>query len=188
MIGLSQRQTSKGAQRAGTPEVSDSPHARHGSPQSRASTAQPLPQPPPPSQPPSHSHTTNWQTTAAVVSNPYPQPPQPTPLQGDPSVKAFSKRISLAAEGSCPGNGECNGLGGKTCCNGCPALNNRLLYSHRANKDGGGDDQREQPSRSDEIKLGAVDDGEGNAGSGATSADGGMECVNCGTSKSSGRR
>lgn len=27
--------------------------------------------------------------------------------------------------GSCPGDGHCNGQGGKACCNGCPAFNNR---------------------------------------------------------------
>ena len=28
--------------------------------------------------------------------------------------------------GSCPGGGRCNGTGGKTCCDGCPAFNNRV--------------------------------------------------------------
>jgi GATA-binding protein len=33
--------------------------------------------------------------------------------------------------GSCPGDGFCNGTGGQTACNGCPALNNNLTHGIR---------------------------------------------------------
>lgn len=38
--------------------------------------------------------------------------------------------------GSCPGDGVCNGAGGKTCCNGCPAFNNKLYTNHRMSEGG----------------------------------------------------
>lgn len=184
VIGLAQRQTSKGTTKATSPEALDS---RQGS--SHSTPSQTTAQGKPPM--PSHNQlgpASDWQTTAAVVSNPYPQPPQPTPLQSDQSTKSASKRASQVAEGSCPGNGECNGLGGRTCCNGCPALNNRLLYSNRAHKDGGGAPIASPSSTGQaETKPAGATDGEGSAEPGATSADGGMECVNCGTSESTGK-
>lgn len=65
--------------------------------------------------------------------------------------------------GSCPGGGVCNGLGGKSCCQGCPAFNNRVLYAAaKANK--------------------AVEGGEGASEDG----DGGMQCFNCETSECRG--
>jgi hypothetical protein len=36
-----------------------------------------------------------------------------------------SKRRSEPPVGSCPGDGVCNGQGGKSCCSGCPAFNNK---------------------------------------------------------------
>lgn len=36
--------------------------------------------------------------------------------------------------GSCPGDGYCNGEGGKACCNGCPAFNNRYRASITASR------------------------------------------------------
>ncbi|KAK4058038.1 GATA type transcriptional activator of nitrogen-regulated proteins [Microbotryomycetes sp. JL221] len=67
-------------------------------------------------------------------------------------------------EGSCPGDGECNGQGGKPCCQGCPALNNRILHSGKG-----------APAATP-IK-GENDDGQGNS----PGEVGIMECVNCGT-------
>lgn len=58
--------------------------------------------------------------------------------------------------GSCPGGGVCNGQGGKSCCQGCPAFNNRVLYAGKGAK---------------------ADDANANADEG----DGGMQCVNCET-------
>jgi hypothetical protein len=36
-------------------------------------------------------------------------------------------QIRRPPAGSCPGGGVCNGSGGQTCCQGCPALNNRVM-------------------------------------------------------------
>ena len=67
--------------------------------------------------------------------------------------------------GSCPGGGVCNGLGGKSCCQGCPAFNNRVLYAAA------------KGAKAEGAPEGTTDDG-----------DGGMQCFNCETSKSSPAR
>ncbi|KAK4054901.1 GATA type transcriptional activator of nitrogen-regulated proteins [Microbotryomycetes sp. JL201] len=79
------------------------------------------------------------------------QSPPPPPL---PS-------IDRAKEGTCPGDGECNGQGGRPCCQGCPALNNRILHSS---------------AKGEAVKTENDEDHD------ASSGDVGiMECVNCGT-------
>lgn len=78
-----------------------------------------------------------------------------------PSTSAAPKLGSdIEPVGSCPGGGVCNGQGGKSCCQGCPAFNNRVLYA-------GG--------KGAKAGEGGDDDG-----------DGGMQCFNCETSKYSG--
>lgn len=39
---------------------------------------------------------------------------------------ASTAALASTTAGSCPGGGICNGQGGKTCCQGCPAFNNRV--------------------------------------------------------------
>ncbi|GAA6001696.1 hypothetical protein JCM10207_002271 [Rhodosporidiobolus poonsookiae] len=77
-----------------------------------------------------------------------------------PSAPPVASRDGDPPAGSCPGGGICNGSGGQTCCEGCPAYNNRVMYGTAA--------RGEKRGR----KAGAKDD------------DGGvgvMECHNCGT-------
>lgn len=72
------------------------------------------------------------------------------------------------APGSCPGNGVCNGLGGKDCCQGCPAYNNRQLNA-QSDVQGG-------PSNSNDTVMEPA-----NGQQGAEGDVHGMECFNCGT-------
>jgi hypothetical protein len=61
-------------------------------------------------------------------------PSLPTPpivsTEGSPAAAAAvaSRDNADPPAGSCPGGGVCNGSGGQTCCQGCPALNNRVMY------------------------------------------------------------
>lgn len=53
--------------------------------------------------------------------------PQPSPVPASnlpPPPRAARPPTPPAKSGSCPGDGHCNGTGGKTGCAGCPALNN----------------------------------------------------------------
>ena len=50
--------------------------------------------------------------------------PRPRIKPSTPTAAAIALP-SEAPRGSCPGDGECNGQGGRACCNGCPAFNNR---------------------------------------------------------------
>lgn len=60
-----------------------------------------------------------------------PTPPIAT-TEGSPAVAAAAAVASRdnadPPAGSCPGGGVCNGSGGQTCCQGCPAFNNRVMY------------------------------------------------------------
>ncbi|GAA5980194.1 hypothetical protein JCM10908_001570 [Rhodotorula pacifica] len=60
-------------------------------------------------------------------------PSLPTPpvvaTSAEPSPAAAASRDNAdPPAGSCPGGGVCNGSGGQTCCQGCPAFNNRVMY------------------------------------------------------------
>ncbi|SGY32714.1 BQ5605_C002g01402 [Microbotryum silenes-dioicae] len=53
------------------------------------------------------------------------------------SARALRASTSATAahdplSGSCPGGGVCNGSGGQSCCQGCPAFNNRVMHSSKS--------------------------------------------------------
>ena len=48
--------------------------------------------------------------------------------EGSPAAAVASRDNADPPAGSCPGGGVCNGSGGQTCCQGCPAFNNRVMY------------------------------------------------------------
>ncbi|SCZ90734.1 BZ3500_MvSof-1268-A1-R1_Chr1-3g02197 [Microbotryum saponariae] len=53
------------------------------------------------------------------------------------SARALGGSTSATAahdppSGSCPGGGVCNGSGGQSCCQGCPAFNNRVMHSSKS--------------------------------------------------------
>ncbi|GAA5977286.1 hypothetical protein JCM5350_002417 [Sporobolomyces pararoseus] len=102
--------------------------------------------------------------------------------------------------GSCPGGGVCNGSGGKDCCQGCPAFNNRIMYAPGGSKAqsastsilggvGGGGDSSSIGIKKREGEEGNQNRGDGMNGMGGEGAGGGvggnevgiMECHNCGT-------
>lgn len=59
-------------------------------------------------------------------------PPQSSNDTASPCASASSSRVATyvtadhGANGTCPGGGRCNGMGGKQGCSGCPAFNNRV--------------------------------------------------------------
>ena len=63
------------------------------------------------------------------------QPPDALPARSESENKrpAFVPDAE-PPKGSCPGDGVCNGQGGKVCCNGCPAFNNRHYTSSRTDR------------------------------------------------------
>lgn len=73
---------------------------------------------------------------------------------------------SSSCEGTCPGDGHCNGTGGSSACSGCPAYNNRLARQAELNaSDGAASGERASPRP---IQSGDVMDEQ-------------MACQNCGT-------
>ncbi|KAK7509029.1 uncharacterized protein IWZ02DRAFT_163663 [Phyllosticta citriasiana] len=70
------------------------------------------------------------QTPTMSVQQPH-GTPEPAGRSHSPSTYpgAPTRTPYVAAEnasGDCPGGGRCNGTGGQSCCNGCPAYNNRV--------------------------------------------------------------
>lgn len=55
---------------------------------------------------------------------------RPVNLKKTPNIILVEK----GNEGSCSGDGRCNGTGGSAACNGCPAYNNRLSLLHKKNE------------------------------------------------------
>lgn len=114
--------------------------------------------------------------------------------------KSKPKPKSEDSTGSCPGGGICNGQGGKTCCEGCPAFNNRVMYK-------GGSSSAGKAAASASAEGGSIVDGKvsknlskngssselGNGSIGIGGGEGGdaegasevtaMECFNCHTRK-----
>ncbi|BGP53026.1 GATA type transcriptional activator of nitrogen-regulated proteins [Rhodotorula sphaerocarpa] len=153
--------------------------------------------------------------TASVFANQQQQPQLPSnaplpalpalsgPAQGPsgPAAAAASRDNADPPAGSCPGGGVCNGSGGQTCCQGCPAFNNRVMYrtgtGGNAHKKGkkrasseaeGSAAAQARPAAS--VKTETV--GSGSSARGAADAPaardasepvnvGVMECHNCGT-------
>jgi hypothetical protein len=111
--------------------------------------------------------------------------PAKTSKRKSPSAPISSSAPPAArnpSPGSCPGGGICNGQGGKVCCQGCPAFNNRVYH---------GVDRDKKPSSSTILSKsksesvapsGVRVDGQG----GADDLDGvtAMSCFNCETSES----
>ncbi|GAA5994835.1 GATA-type transcription factor [Rhodotorula paludigena] len=88
------------------------------------------------------------------------------PAPAAPATQPVASRDNAdPPPGSCPGGGVCNGSGGQTCCEGCPAFNNRIMYGT-----GSGGNMHKRAKKKD----GAGGDEEGGA-------VGVMECNNCGT-------
>ncbi|KAM0793244.1 hypothetical protein ACM66B_000707 [Microbotryomycetes sp. NB124-2] len=112
-------------------------------------------------------------TSAGTADAPLVRPAQATDNRTK-SIAALAEAASATehppptqrtTEGTCPGDGECNGQGGRPCCQGCPALNNRILHS-----------TSKSSQAADAIKA------ENDEDNGASSGEVGiMECVNCGT-------
>lgn len=155
------------------------PYMRHPAPQQ-------WPQPAPSSLTVS-SHPYGLQPTQQAQPRPYQPSPSPVPAaippppaqsQSAPATAPPPKPSASAVQdeapaGSCPGGGVCNGQGGQTCCQGCPALNNRLLYS------GGDAKARQAMALTAAAVAGAEAEGKSTAGD-----VGVMECFNCQTSES----
>ena len=96
--------------------------------------------------------------------------PSPPPSSASAPLRAVAPLQATPTppndEGSCPGGGVCNGQGGKSCCEGCPAFNNRVMY---------------QPASGDKAKGRAHDPTGSEPGDGEVTA---MECFNCSTRES----
>lgn len=178
--------------------------------------------------PPSNTPSSIWSLTSEIQSLPIASTSKLTPTrpnQSKPirplvvpksstpsssSSSALAKARAATVEetsGSCPGGGICNGQGGKVCCEGCPAFNNRVMYrggSNAASKStstattssgGGGGTNGESKIKS--IAGGGKSNLSteiNNENEGIKDSNGGnevvenevtaMECFNCRTSKS----
>ena len=93
-------------------------------------------------------------------------------------------------EGSCPGGGHCNGTGGTTGCNGCPAYNNRLSKSAPGKMTGHGVNEGTGTHQCHEVGEthgnGREDQAESNATGGKSHerikiTSNQVACRNCGT-------
>jgi hypothetical protein len=94
-----------------------------------------------------------------------PQPPQPLP----PRVRLPTPPPPI---GTCPGDGHCNGTGGKAGCTGCPSLNNSDVPQQLASGIVAGT-----------LGAGGHASGSGGGVTGVTATQGaGIVCINCGTS------
>lgn len=68
-----------------------------------------------------------WPVTEAYGVKPGADNPTPISVNANPSNNIKQAAPDNEAPlGSCPGDGVCNGAGGKSCCSGCPAYNNTL--------------------------------------------------------------
>lgn len=145
---------------------------RHASPGAPHPLDHPHPHP--------HSHQHPVPSTSQLSS--FPPAPLSAPRQpytsNPPAPLPTSKRLPSAStpaavsDGSCPGGGVCNGQGGQDCCQGCPALNNRVMYQGT----GAGKSRAVKAGSSAPEAQGAVLDLAG----GEVTA---MECFNCQTSE-----
>ncbi|KAK4705837.1 hypothetical protein P7C70_g369, partial [Phenoliferia sp. Uapishka_3] len=112
-------------------------------------------------------------STPEPSSRTYP-PPSPSSSNLPPASLAASRAAadSKAKDkgGSCPGGGVCNGQGGQSCCQGCPAFNNRVMYSSTGSAKAEVDEPKAGRSANDDAAV-ALSDGEVTA----------MECFNCQT-------
>ncbi|GAA5978502.1 hypothetical protein JCM11641_007965 [Rhodosporidiobolus odoratus] len=126
------------------------------------------PPPPPPSQ-------------ARLVNAPSPAATSPAPPAAD--VPPVASRLDDdPPAGSCPGGGVCNGSGGQTCCQGCPAFNNRVMYGASAKGEKRGRKTGAKEGKEEEGTAAATVAGPaGGAAGGGSGGVGVMECHNCGT-------
>lgn len=163
---------------------SQQPHSHQHQHIPTASTSQLLP---PTSISSTHSHSHNHSnssnhTISNKLSNPSTNKSKPKPKVED-------------STGSCPGGGICNGQGGKTCCEGCPAFNNRVMYKggNTAGKsiassvegsivDGKLSKNISNNGSSSEVGNGSIGGAEGGEGESANEVTA-MECFNCHTRK-----
>ncbi|GAA6015139.1 hypothetical protein JCM11491_000479 [Sporobolomyces phaffii] len=160
--------------------ASPAPSASAAAPPPRQSSATPAP----------------WSTTSNTLPLPLCSPDSVLPpIAASSAASAPASAPVVHPEdppaGSCPGGGVCNGSGGKDCCQGCPAFNNRVMYAPGGSKAG------EVGKKFRKSELGAEGNdsaGGGNMtagvaelanGSGEGSTNGNevgiMECHNCGT-------
>lgn len=166
--------------------LGSSPKTTHQIPYIRQPAPKAWPQPAPTHTPhpiPLSSHPYGVQSSLTPQQHqPYPCRPAPSPQplssgQGPAAAPSPKPKVPVdhPPEGSCPGGGVCNGQGGQTCCQGCPALNNRILHS--------GDSKSRAAVDADQK---AKASGAGPSAAGSSAAAGGsevgvMECFNCQT-------
>lgn len=96
------------------------------------------------------------------------RPSPPAPLRRLPSPPPRNDAASEPPVGSCPGGGVCNGKGGTSTCQGCPAFNNRVMYA-------GKEDRKAQAAAAQSAA------GESSGAAHGMNEVTAMECFNCGT-------
>jgi len=166
--------------------------AAHWAAQQAAAAAAPGagPSPPPPGYgAPSHAPAAAPPSTprppTAPSTAPAPAVVGPSHAAPTPPAPAASRHNADPPAGSCPGGGVCNGSGGQTCCQGCPAFNNRIMYGT-----GSGGNMHKRGRKKDGgagaggASAGTAGGGAEGGGAGDDDAVGVMECANCGTSAS----
>lgn len=110
--------------------------------------------------PQGHPYSSSHPSTSDAPQPYVKEPRQPSQQPAPPANRASHH----PSAGTCPGNGHCNGTGGKAGCTGCPSLNNNPTTT-------------EHTARS-ASPLGPTT----NATAPSTAGGAGITCINCGTS------
>ncbi|GAA5907902.1 uncharacterized protein JCM6883_004054 [Sporobolomyces salmoneus] len=170
-------------------------------PRGSASPVPPTRQPSNPLQWSTSSQSHSQSQSSHPLPLPLPSPPISSSLPTPPATIGGGGAPRVHPEdppaGSCPGGGVCNGSGGKDCCQGCPAFNNRIMYAPGGSKaiakkymeEFGGAAETSLNRGNSTTGGGGMNGTEGTTMSGGAGEGNGangnevgiMECHNCGT-------
>ena len=98
---------------------------------------------------------------------------RPVNLKRPPNTIPVSSK-----QGSCRGDGHCNGTGGSAACRGCPAYNNRVVIKKDSEKQSDSDDET---AKNLPLSPGLNSISNNGASNGAEDSDMAIACYNCGT-------
>lgn len=94
------------------------------------------------------------------------------------NLKRPPNTIPVSSEqGSCRGDGHCNGTGGSAACRGCPAYNNRVVIKKESDKHSESDEETAKLPQSPGHNATSTN----GASAGAEDSDMAIACFNCGT-------
>ncbi|KAH8831517.1 hypothetical protein DL96DRAFT_1588131 [Flagelloscypha sp. PMI_526] len=105
--------------------------------------------------------------------------PRSSPSSPTTPSQSYGQSIGAASAGTCPGDGNCNGTGGASACEGCPTYNNVLSVAARMKAQAIAEQQPVQPRHAN-AQTGRI---RKNPAPGTNPEPvAGLSCFNCGTS------